>query len=115
MSSLPCDPDTLATELSRPLVPSDRHRLTVERLDLLPGGDVDSGLLVLHVRAAADPAAATERWQVRLPLSPSMLDPRMAHDAFVLTLRANLEEWWMTRNHDPRTAAWARRVSPPTP
>jgi hypothetical protein len=115
MISLPCDPDLLATELSRPLVPTDRHRLTVEAVELLPGDQPDSGVLVLVVQATSAPGAPVEHWQLDLEMPASMLDPQMTHQALAVTLRANIEEWWMTKNHERHTAAWGRRLpTPPT-
>jgi hypothetical protein len=103
--SLPCDPDLLATELRRPLVPTDRHRLAVETVELRPGDQPDSGLLVLRVQAVPAPGAPVEYWQLDLPMSKDDLDPQVTHHAFVTTLRANIEEWWATKDSEPHTAA----------
>jgi hypothetical protein len=75
MVSLPCDTDVLATELSRPQVPTDRHRLTVEAVELLPGDQPDSGVLVLVIRVVSAPDAPVEHWQLDLEMPASMLDP----------------------------------------
>jgi hypothetical protein len=114
--SLPCDPAALATAPSRPLVPTDPQHLAVETVELLPGELPDSVLLLLYVRATSGPSAPTEHWHLRLPLDLNMLDPQMSHHAFVMTLRANIEEWWMTKNREPPIAAWGRRLpNPPGP
>lgn len=116
MLSLPCDPGVLAAELSRPLVPTDRHRLTVEAVELRGGDQPDSGVLRLVVQAAPGCGSPVQRWQLDLEVPASMLDPRMTgHQAWAVTLRANIEEWWMTKDREPHTAAWGRRLpTPPT-
>jgi hypothetical protein len=48
-----------------------------------------------------------EVWAVSIPvdISDLNLDP----DVLGTTLRANLEEWWVTRHSEPRVAAWGVR------
>jgi hypothetical protein len=114
MVSLPCDPGLLAEELSRPQVATDRHRLTVEAVELLPGDQPDSGVLKLVIQAKPAPGAPLEHWQLDLEMPASMLDPQMTtHQALAVTLRANIEEWWMTKDREPHTAAWGRRLPEP--
>ncbi len=56
-----------------------------------------------------DVTAGVEHWLVTIPLDPIDLDPEVSADALVVTLRANLEEWWHTKDHDSRVAGWGVR------
>jgi hypothetical protein len=51
---------------------------------------------------------------VTLPLGPA--DPEdpledLKPESFVITTRANLEEWWDMKAQEPHIAAWGHRLS----
>lgn len=111
--ALPGDATALARDLSRPLVPRDRYRLDVRSVAVVASPVPGEAVLDLLVDAVPDAGRAAERWQVALPVALADLDPAVAYDALVLTLRAGLEEWWATRGHDPVTRRFGRRLPPP--
>jgi hypothetical protein len=56
------------------------------------------------------PGRADQRWQVTLRFGDD-LDPRDGASpvALVAVVRALLDEWWLTKDGDPATAAWGVR------
>jgi hypothetical protein len=110
MLRLPCDPEELATELSRPLAARDRRRLTVQSLWLERGESADSARLMLLVRARSHGQSAEEQWRVALPVGAQDLDPAVSRQALVVTLRANLEEWWDTKGFDAVSRTLGTRI-----
>ena len=65
----------------------------------------------MSVDACGGSGSAVEQWDLRLPLDLVDLDPEVAVQSFITTIRANLEEWWYTKDREPHTAAWGRRRS----
>jgi hypothetical protein len=111
MTQLPLDPQALAAELSRPLAVRDKRRLDVASVSLR--GDQESGSLslVLTVQAVPVPGATPECWLVTFPMAPEELDPDILPASFVVTIRANLEEWWDTKGADPFTSRLGQRLN----
>lgn len=103
------DTEGLASRLSRPLNPADPWELQVTGLELIPARPGGPTLLRLLVEAAATRDAQPETWEWSLPLDDEDLE--MLPDAFVVTVRANLEEWWCTKGHDPGVARLGRRLA----
>ena len=50
-----------------------------------------------------------QRWEVKIPFDPDELE--MLGPALVVTLRANLEEWWDPRGAEPGMGALGRRFA----
>lgn len=103
------DTEGLAARLSQPLNPADPWELRVTQLELVPARDGGRALLRLLVEAAPTRDAHPETWEWSLPLDDE--DLAMLPDAFVVTVRANLEEWWCTKGHDPEVARLGRRLT----
>jgi hypothetical protein len=113
MVRLPLDPKALASELSQPLAVRDKRRLDVTFVSLVRSRDSDSLRLELTVLAIPVPGAAAEHWRVAIPVSPEDLDPEILPASFVVTVRANLEEWWDTKGADPFTSKMGQRLFDP--
>ena len=113
MVRLPLEPKALASELSRPLAVRDKRRLDVTSVSLVGGAESESLRLELTVLAIPASVAATEHWRVTIPLSPEDLDPEILPASFVVTIRANLEEWWDTKGSDPFTSKMGQRLPGP--
>lgn len=108
MTTLPLAPDELAVRLSRGLAPRrDNLRLAVAEPVLVERPQLGLRLLVT---VTSDAQQAAERWEVTIPLDPLDLDPEIVTTSFVVTLRANLEEWWDVKDQEPPIAAWGRRL-----
>jgi hypothetical protein len=88
---LPFPADELAVRLSRPLVASDPSQLSVRTVELVRDAGSSSIVLALLM----DAVGGAQTWAWRLELSPADLE--LPPDTFVITMRANLEEWWSTR------------------
>lgn len=69
----------------------------------LPGDAEDLLTLLNRPLSLADP------WAWCLPLDDE--DLGMLPDAFVLTVRANFEEWWCTKGLDPDVARLGHRLA----
>jgi hypothetical protein len=108
--SLPIPPDELARQLSVALAPRPNGlQLTVDSLLLTEAAErVDLRLDVIVTRATSP----EERWQLTIPVPAADLDSDvLGPGAFVFTIRANIEEWWDVKDHEPSVAAWGRRMS----
>ncbi len=110
--ALPISLAELAHQLNQPLGPRrDGLELAVHSAELVKTG-VERGLLLdVEAHTAANPIP--QRWRVTLPLGPddpadplNDLDPQ----SFVITCRANLEEWWDMKAHEPHIAAWGQTL-----
>jgi hypothetical protein len=100
----PIEGAELASALSRPLVPrAGGWSLDVDEVAWVPEADPSALELSLRVRPAADQPA--QRWLLALRLSPEDIDGDVDVDSFVLTVRANLEEWWQTGGDVPGVTA----------
>lgn len=109
---LPLPAADLARRLSGLLAPRrDGLSLTVTALELVTH-DAGPGLgLRMTVKISRTDGAPNELWQVTIPVDPIDLDPSVNVDSFVITIRANLEEWWHVRKAEPRIALWGRRLA----
>jgi hypothetical protein len=111
--SLPLPAADLARQLSKPLAPR-RNGL---ELSVVAAQLIDTGAelaLQLDVSITSDDQPTPQRWQVTLPLGPA--DPEdpledLKPESFVITIRANLEEWWDMKAQEPHIAAWGQRLS----
>ncbi|MEV0664671.1 hypothetical protein ACIBI3_31900 [Actinomadura luteofluorescens] len=103
MPELPFSSEELARRLSRELAPRpDGIALSVSDPVLVEEAD----RLVLRLQIAARPTG--EVWELRFPLDPVDLD--LDPVAFVLVLRANIEEWWDCKDAEPHVATWGHRI-----
>jgi hypothetical protein len=102
---LPMSAEELARLLSRPL--PGGPALAVNDLVLVEVPGPPGWELRLRARVTVEDQA----WEVSFPVDPMDFDPDVVPASLVLVLRANLEEWWHTREHEPHTAAWGRRLS----
>lgn len=109
--ALPMPGEQLAARLSRGLAPGyDLVELAVASPSLVRDGTTGEGLaLRVHVSVTL-PGFQAQQWQVTVPVDRTDLDPSVNPSAFVTTLRANLEEWWATKDQESTTAAWGRRL-----
>ncbi|MGH3769273.1 MAG: hypothetical protein ACRDS0_00890 [Pseudonocardiaceae bacterium] len=111
--ALPTPPEDLARQLSRPLAPRrDGLELSVADPTLVETAEDPTLRLRLRVTVTTARSKTAEHWQVMIPLDPADLDPAVNPTAFVVTLRANLEEWWDMKDRESHIAAWGRRLSP---
>lgn len=110
--SLPMPAEELAERLSRALAPNhDSVELVVSSPTLVQAAATTGEGLEFRVHVTVTlPGHPAQRWQVTVPIDPIDLDPAVNHSAFVTTLRANLEEWWATKDQEPTTAARGRRL-----
>src|SRR4051812_43588074 len=103
---LPFAPEELARRLSRSLAPRpDGLELSVTEAVLadVPG---DPGYeLRMRVTATTVTDPDGEVWQVNLPLGPEDFLPDIDPISFVVTIRANIEEWWDVKDAEPDFAA----------
>jgi hypothetical protein len=108
--ALPIPAEELALRLSRSLAPERNNlELSVTEVALLSDPDADLKLqLLVKVTSLDSPKAQV--WQVGIPIDPTDLDPAVNLSAFILIVRANLEEWWAVKTAEPRIAAWGRRL-----
>jgi hypothetical protein len=79
----------------------------------------------LHLRLRVDVVPGVghkpEAWEVtfpfdlhgRTPTDPDEFTRIAIVNTYVNVLRANLEEWWYTKDREPHTAAWGRRLLAP--
>lgn len=100
--------DTPADELAR--------QLSVA----LPGPPSEWALSVESVHRASDKTpvsmvvvctpnrGGSERWELTLPSDAD--DDHLNRSALVMTMRANIEEWWATRRGEALTEAMGRRI-----
>lgn len=111
MFSLPLPADELARKLSRTLAPRPSGlELIVTDVGLVPASGNDA-VLRLQVTVTTFEDSRGQHWRVEIPLDPADLNPDvMTPQAFVVTVRANLEEWWDVRGAEPAVAAWGRRL-----
>lgn len=109
--TLPIPPAELARRLSRGLGPRrDGLELTVTSADLTPVHDNRAQLRLL-VTATTHADRRGQHWQVDIPIDTEDLDPQLlGTPALIITLRANLEEWWDVRAVEPDFAAWGHRL-----
>jgi hypothetical protein len=111
MLVLPLSAEELATRLSRSLASRrDGLQMIVENVAL---GEPVAGAVPLRMRVTVTTHdhPRQQHWQVSVPLDPRDLDPGiLPAQAFVVTVRANLEEWWDVRAAEPAVAAWGRQI-----
>jgi hypothetical protein len=91
-ADLPVPLEDLPALLSRELVPARPSGVYVTHVEAQGGPDL---LLILKVIAGGGSHAGPQEWRLELQVPAEdliLLDPY----SFVLTLRANLEEWWQT-------------------
>lgn len=100
--------DTLADKMARQLTSA------------LPGPARDWDLSAENVQRSADKSSvkvvvecstrhgAHQPWELTLPSDVD--DDHLNLSALVTTLRANIEEWWITREREPLVAARGRRL-----
>jgi hypothetical protein len=111
--SLPVPPADLPARLSRALAPRRNGlELSVTAAELVEDGTEFGLQLAVSVTSGEQPDP--QRWRVILPLGPP--DPEdpledLNADSFVITCRANLEEWWDMKGQEPRIAAWGLSLS----
>ena len=105
---LPVADKELVRLLNRPLTRPD-HRsvnLTVDSAQAREGiGPTKLGL-ELAVRVSTPARGRESAWTVVIPLDPLDIAEGMTPQAFVATMRANLEEWWACKDTDPEIARW---------
>lgn len=113
LPSLPVPPADLPERLSRPLAPRRNGlELSVTAAELIENGEEFALQLAVSVTSRQHPDP--HRWQVRIPLG--LQDPEdplegLNAESFVITCRANLEEWWDMKGQEPRIAAWGLSLS----
>lgn len=111
MVELPVSADQLASLLNRPLAP----RRDGLELDVRSARITDENkriCLIVEVAASSD-RQALQRWSVNIPLGRTDEQPSLAEEtpeAFIVTCRANLEEWWDVKNNEPTIGAWGSRI-----
>ena len=107
--TLPMPADELAARLSRALAPGhDPVVLSVSRVALVPPPEAALALLLALV--AEPPGGTHGHWEVTVPVDPVDLGQDVRTDAFVLTVRANLEEWWAMKDREAGLAMQGRRT-----
>ena len=87
-------------------IPAPDVRLTVKKIRVT--GDAGTTEVEVEVSVAE---SAPERWAVRLPTDPELLEPDVLPQTFVAVIRANLDEWWLTKADEPAVATLGRRIS----
>jgi hypothetical protein len=106
--SLPIPAEDLARELNRHPAPSpDGAELTI--IDPTLVGSADNNDLALRVYVNATAHGRAESWQLTIPLDPIDLDPKVNPSAFVLIVRANIDEWWAVKDNEPTVAGRGQR------
>jgi len=74
------------------------------------GSDSEDVVLTFTLRVRRTATDSAENWIVSLPVGRQDLSPAVRSESLILTLRANLEEWWDLKDHDPRVRASGRRL-----
>jgi hypothetical protein len=77
-----------------------RPRLTVMAARLI------SGRSLSHVEFVVSEGDG-RRWRVRVPVDRVDLTASISAQAFLATMRANLQEWWDLKDVEPAIEAWA--------
>jgi hypothetical protein len=72
-------------------------------------GDSERVTLNLRIRVSRD-SGDDELWDFNLPMDACEFDPAVNLQAFVVIVRANIEEWWALRHREPTVAALAGRL-----
>src|SRR5262245_43874521 len=95
-ADLPVPLDELPALLSRELDPIRPRGLRVTRVQARPGREL---LLRIDVQATGTETREPQQWRLGYEVPKADLTLLDGH-SFVLTVRANLEEWWDT-GHGP--------------
>ncbi|MCU1676324.1 MAG: hypothetical protein JWM93_1082 [Frankiales bacterium] len=103
---LPIPAAALCDELSRPV--TGFTQVDVRDVRLADEQGLRPVLVVLAALTPSGPEAQPVRWRVSVQLDAE--DLRLSPQAFVATIRANLEEWQQLKDVDPRVAGWAEPV-----
>ncbi|MFK4224729.1 hypothetical protein [Streptomyces sp. NPDC019890] len=111
--------ETKARLLDRLALHQDRHRNQpqVQQLESSDSGRGESDETVLEITVEVSPTdAAHQTWLITLDFSedaPNLLigDPTdECVQTAALIIRANIDEWWATKDREPVTAAMGRRL-----
>jgi hypothetical protein len=94
--------------LQRPVLPPEMLGASLAVVQLT-FDEQDSAALVMRVQVTGRGQAPPETWLIRVPAEPQELKNTNL-EALRLIYRANLEEWWMLHDTDPRIARWGTRI-----
>jgi hypothetical protein len=103
---LPISGAALAEALTGPV--AFRNELLEVAMPTLVRGEDDVSFLLCAVVTATAGDSSTERWKWELPLQAE--DLTLTTQSFVATVRANLEEWWITKDYSTDLIATGERI-----